>query len=136
MKASRSSCSPIANGVTDLTSSSRHMLQRMQTGEFQTHGFREAVHDVESLDGLTRRALHQVVDGADDHEAIRLLVPLKTDVAIVRSREAFRFRKSMGAFRLLDDTNEGLLAVHLPQGFPDVFVVELRLQKNVSRGQC
>ena len=69
------------------------MLQRVETGEFQALGFRESVHDVECLHGLSGRAFHQIVDGADHDETIRFLVSLKPDVAVISPGQKLGFRR-------------------------------------------
>ena len=61
----------------------------MQPRKFETGRLVEAVHDIERLHRLARGTLHQVVDGADDHQTVRIPVALESDVAVVRPTTSF-----------------------------------------------
>src|ERR1043166_4347903 len=63
-------------------------------GNEEAGGFGETVLEIEGLDGLTRRALTQVVDRGNQH---RLLAPRRdADVAKIRSPHAPGVRNARG----------------------------------------
>lgn len=104
----------------------------MKTGEFQAHAFRESRHEVEALHRLSRGAFHEIVYGADNDQSVRIRFALETDIAVVRSGEKLRLRVPVDSTVLLDDSNEGFVAIGISEYFPDVLFRDIRLQEYVT----
>src|SRR5215467_3656888 len=108
----------------------------MKAGEFQAERFIEPAHQVKGLDRLASRSFHQIVDRADDDETVRFFVALKSDITIIRAGEPFGLREAVSSVGFANNTDERLVAVILPKNLPNILVVQLVLQENMSRCQC
>src|SRR6476469_8719506 len=62
---------------------------RVHPDERQPGGLGESEGEVGALDGLARRALHEVVEGGEHHHVARPLVVAGRDVADVRAVRGF-----------------------------------------------
>ena len=71
--------------------------------------FREAVHQIEILQGLAGRALHQIVDRRDDDGAAFDAVGEHADMTEIRAAHMLR----RGDHALLDDAQEGTVGISL-----------------------
>ncbi len=60
---------------------------------------REPGHDVQVLHRLSRGALHKVVDGRDEDEALRLLVHRSVDATAVRADDLLELGRRVGSRR-------------------------------------
>src|SRR5690606_33664344 len=110
-------------------------LNRMQADELQAGGLGEAVADVHGLHGLARGALHQVVDRSGDDHAVGVRVNFEADVAEIGAGEDRRFRRAVDAGALLDNADEGLLAVDRAVDAPQVAVSHGLLREDVTGRQ-
>jgi hypothetical protein len=73
---------------------------------------RQAQHHVHVLHGLSRSALHQVVDGADDDDLAGALVDGHVDAAVVGAGDVLELRRRVA------DVHEGLAGVELAVAAP------------------
>ena len=73
----------------------------MQPREVDAAGLLVAVANVEGLYGLTGRALHQVVEGSEDDEAIGVRIALETDIVGLRALSDQRERDLSPSVRAL-----------------------------------
>src|SRR5260370_21236688 len=71
---------------------SSRLLDRVQAGESQSQRFVPAVHAIERLHRVSGSALHQVIQGSDDHDSPLLWIEFEADIAVVAPRQYLRFR--------------------------------------------
>src|SRR5436309_1763958 len=107
----------------------------MQPRELYPHLLVTAQPDVHCLDRLTRRAFHQVVDGSHHHHAIAMRIDFPADVAEVAASEDLGLGVAVNAAVLLDQTDEGFLAVGAAKDFPEVAVGGRLAEEDVTGGE-
>ena len=95
-------CARCSRRLEQLAAKFEHQRAASQQGR----PFVEATGDVEVLQRLARRALHQVVEARDDHEPPRSGVEPPADVAEVRPRDVLDLRQ-----RVAGEPHERLVGV-------------------------
>src|SRR6266852_7338546 len=93
---------------------SSRFLDRVQAGKGQSQRFVPAVHAIERLHRISGSALHQVIQGSDDHDSPLFWIEIEADIAVVAARQYLRFRIAVDAASLLDQADEWLTLVSLP----------------------
>ena len=99
----------MAKGLSDRTTRSLHILDRVQSGEDQARSFLKAAHDIHGMYCLASRPFHKVVDGGNNHKPAT--IQFKTDVAVVGARNDLRFRKAIDPLPFLYNSDERFLTI-------------------------
>src|SRR4029434_4442820 len=86
-----------------------------RAGEGEPEGLRPAHPDIQTLDRVTRAALHEVVQCRDGHQPAGVLIAGVPDVAEFRSHQDFRLRVPVFAPLLRDQPDERLVVILLPE---------------------
>src|SRR5947209_2752363 len=97
----------------------------MKAGELETLRLRPAMHDVQALDRVARRAFHQVVERGNDHNPSQLAVKREPDITVVAAAENLWLRVSIDALALLDKPDEWLGAILLAVHVPDAALIAI-----------
>src|SRR5512137_2032073 len=73
------------------------LLDGVQPRKLQRRGLVQSAQQVEGLDGRAGGALHQIINGGQRHDAMRLRVELKAHIYVVRAAEYLRIGDAVDA---------------------------------------